>query len=204
MPPSGPRISRRNVPPGRGSISRTVLVNPFGPQNCARCLGSVNSLKTSSRGASNVRATTMTRSSDGLASVAAAMALILSCDRRLPLPRDVRGHRPSRRHEDHPWHAEAVGNQAEARGKEGLGQRHPHLPAVGQGSKQPLGLGSDSEKPWKFGCPVHRPSDANKVVSPMRKLICITLSSEPGEHMPGSGLSLKRMSIVTSAPSALR
>jgi hypothetical protein len=48
------------APPGRASISRTVLINPFGPQNCARCLGSVNILKTSPRGASNMRVTTRT------------------------------------------------------------------------------------------------------------------------------------------------
>jgi C4-dicarboxylate transporter len=40
----------------------------------------------------------------------------------------------------------------------------------------------------------------------MRKLACITLSPASGGSMPasqGSGLSLKRMSVVTSAPSAL-
>src|SRR6266542_2568685 len=42
---------------------------------------------------------------------------------------------------DHPRHAEAVGDHAEARGKEGLGQRHLHLPAVAQRREQPLGLG---------------------------------------------------------------
>src|SRR5712691_6269030 len=45
------------------------------------------------------------------------------------------------RHEDHPSHAEAVSDHAKARGKEGLGQRHLHLPTVGQRSEQPLGLG---------------------------------------------------------------
>src|ERR1700730_2070874 len=49
--------------------------------------------------------------------------------------------RSSRRDYDHPWHAEAVGDHAEARGKEGLGQRHLHLPPVRQGREQPLGLG---------------------------------------------------------------
>src|SRR5262245_26917713 len=64
---------------------------------------------------------------------------------------------------------------------------------------------SDSPKPWKLGRPSQRPSEAITVVSPMRKLVCMTLFSEPGGTMPGaggSGLSLKRMSIVTSAPSA--
>jgi hypothetical protein len=36
-----------------------------------------------------------------------------------------------RRHNNHPWHPEAVSNHAEAR-EEGLCQRHLHLPAVAQ------------------------------------------------------------------------
>ncbi len=45
------------------------------------------------------------------------------------------------------------------------------------------------------------------VVSPMRKLECMTLFSDPGGIMPGGwgcGASLKRMSAVTLAPSLLR
>jgi uncharacterized membrane protein YeaQ/YmgE (transglycosylase-associated protein family) len=52
-----------------------------------------------------------------------------------------RGHRRSRHHVDHPGQAEAVSNHAEARGEEGLAQRHLHLAAVGQGCEQALGLG---------------------------------------------------------------
>jgi hypothetical protein len=49
------------------------------------------------------------------------------------------------------------------------------------------------------------PSDANTSVSPIRKLECITLSSVPGVPGPQeSGISLKRMNDVTSAPSAPR
>ena len=58
---------------------------------------------------------------------------------------------------------------------------------------------SDSEKPWNSGLPLQRPSEAITVVSPMRKLACITLFSVPGGSMPGGGspgLSLKRISIV--------
>ena len=59
--------------------------------------------------------------------------------------------------------------------------------------------------PWKLGCPPQRPSDAITSVSPILKLQCITLSSAPGGTIPGgkgSGLSRKRISISTSAPSA--
>jgi hypothetical protein len=55
-----------------------------------------------------------------------------------------------------------------------------------------------------IGNAVQRPSEAKTTVSPMRRLACMTLFSEPGEIMLGSGASLKCMSIVTSAPSALR
>src|SRR6266404_8625004 len=66
--------------------------------------------------------------------------------------------------------------------------------------------GSDRAKPWKFGRPRHWPSEAITVESPMRRLACITLFSAPGGTMPGgwgSGLSLNRISMVTSAPSVL-
>src|SRR5437016_1771008 len=61
-----------------------------------------------------------------------------------------------------------------------------------------FGTVSDSEKPWKLGRPLLWQSAASTVVSPMRKLACITLFSAPGGTMPGalgSGLSLKRSSI---------
>src|SRR5262245_59153343 len=51
----------------------------------------------------------------------------------------------------------------------------------------------DSEKPWKLDCPEEHPSEAMTVVSPTRRLACITLFSKPGGTMPGgggSGLSL--------------
>ena len=40
------------------------------------------------------------------------------------------GNAPSRHHVDHPRYAETVSDHAEARGKEGLTQRHLYLPAV--------------------------------------------------------------------------
>src|SRR6185369_5517966 len=49
---------------------------------------------------------------------------------------------------------------------------------------------SDREKPRKDGGPSQRPSETMSVVLPMRRFACITLSSAPGAHMPGTGLSL--------------
>src|SRR5262245_52239695 len=68
-----------------------------------------------------------------------------------------------------------------------------------------FGTASEREKPWKLVCPVQCPSEAITVESPTRKLTCMILFSEPGGTIPGcggSGLSLKRMSMVTSAPRA--
>src|ERR1700690_2335785 len=48
-------MTKRQTPPGRISKLDVVVVKPFGPHHCARCLGSVNAEKTSSRGASNSR-----------------------------------------------------------------------------------------------------------------------------------------------------
>src|SRR5271170_2046701 len=46
------------APPGRTSISHTGLVKPFGPHQRAICLGSVQALKTSARGAAKIRVRT--------------------------------------------------------------------------------------------------------------------------------------------------
>src|SRR5436305_1374487 len=65
----------------------------------------------------------------------------------------------------------------------------------------------ESENPWKLVLPVQWPSDAITSVSPMRNVACMILLSEPGGSVPGfagSGLSLKRISMTTSASSALR
>src|SRR5206468_4259422 len=54
-----------------------------------------------------------------------------------------------------------------------------------------VGTPSESENPWKLGFPVQRPSEAITVVSPNRKLACITLSGVAvGQAAAGSGLSL--------------
>src|SRR5439155_24289349 len=66
---------------------------------------------------------------------------------------------------------------------------------------------SESEKPSKLTLSVEQPSDAITVVWPTRKLACMILFSKPAGTAPGgggSGLSLKRIIISTSAPSALR
>jgi hypothetical protein len=55
-----------------------------------------------------------------------------------------------------------------------------------------VGTDSDSEKPSKFAFSP-QPSEAITTVSPMRRLACITLFSQPGGTMSGlggSGLSL--------------
>src|SRR5713226_3583638 len=51
------------APPGRKSNSQTGLVKPRGPHHCATCFGSVHTLNTSSRGASNTRVSTNSCSS---------------------------------------------------------------------------------------------------------------------------------------------
>src|SRR5271163_3337681 len=48
-------MTKRQTPPGRMSKLNVVVVKPFGPHHCARCLGSVKAAKTRSRGASNSR-----------------------------------------------------------------------------------------------------------------------------------------------------
>src|SRR5438132_13269545 len=50
-----------------------------------------------------------------------------------------------------------------------------------------LGTVSDSDIPWKPGLPWQATSDAITVVSPMRRLACMILFSEPGRTIPGGG-----------------
>src|SRR5438067_13661657 len=52
----------RQVPPGRKSMPWVIVVNPRGPYQWIRCLGSVQTANTSSRGASNTRVKTSSRS----------------------------------------------------------------------------------------------------------------------------------------------
>src|ERR1700730_7716105 len=71
-----------------------------------------------------------------------------------------------------------------------------------------LGTVSDSDIPWKPGLPWQAPSDAITVVSPMRRLACMILFSEPGATITGrrrlgaflethqhSGLGAKRLPV---------
>jgi len=64
---------------------------------------------------------------------------------------------------------------------------------------------SERETPWNEGLPMQLPSEAMTSVSPRRIDACMILFSEPGGTMPGgggSGLSLKRIIMSSSAPSA--
>src|ERR1700744_5443743 len=56
-------MTKRQTPPGRNSKRDVVVVKPFGPHHCARCLASVHTENTSARGASNSRMPTMARGS---------------------------------------------------------------------------------------------------------------------------------------------
>src|SRR5580704_11488196 len=56
-------MTNRHTPPGRMSKLSVVVVKPFGPHHCARCLGSVKAAYTSSRGASNSRIPIIARGS---------------------------------------------------------------------------------------------------------------------------------------------
>src|ERR1700738_791546 len=60
--PSGARSSNRKRPPTRISASLIVVVNPRGPNHFAKCSLSVHARKTRSRGASNTRERTISRS----------------------------------------------------------------------------------------------------------------------------------------------
>src|ERR1700716_2725832 len=50
------------TPPGRTSMSWMVVLKPFGPHHCTTCFGSVQAAHTNSRGASNKREMTISRS----------------------------------------------------------------------------------------------------------------------------------------------
>src|SRR5579864_5938081 len=52
-------MMRRHLPPARRSISRMVVVKPFGPHHCPTCQGSANAPQTIARGAINSREKTI-------------------------------------------------------------------------------------------------------------------------------------------------
>src|SRR5271154_66068 len=60
--PSGPRMTCFHTPPTRKSIFSIVVVKPRGPHQFTTCLGFVIASQTSSRGASNSRVMTISRS----------------------------------------------------------------------------------------------------------------------------------------------
>ncbi len=62
--PSGAIMSKRQRPPTRTSHSCVFVVKPFGPNHFVRCSSFVHAAKTSSRGASKTRDSTISRSSD--------------------------------------------------------------------------------------------------------------------------------------------
>src|SRR5690348_13034752 len=55
-------MSKRHMPPGRTFISCVVVVKPFGPNQRETCSLFVQASKTSSRGASHTRVSTISRS----------------------------------------------------------------------------------------------------------------------------------------------
>src|SRR6516164_8051506 len=61
-PPSGARFTQRKAPPGRKSISQTASGTPLGSHQWATCSALVQASKTSARGASKSRVTTIWRS----------------------------------------------------------------------------------------------------------------------------------------------
>src|SRR5262245_30802722 len=56
-------MTNRQTPPGRKSKACIVVRNPFGPHHCTRCLGSIQTEKTSPRGAASTRVPTIERAS---------------------------------------------------------------------------------------------------------------------------------------------
>jgi hypothetical protein len=109
----------------------------------------------------------------------------------------------------HPADTKTVFKHSEFGRQKCLLKRHCDLAALGKRVEDALGFSSsgtiiERENPSKRSSPSHLPSDAMSMVSPIRKVACITLSSIPGCAMPGSGASLKRLSISISAPRAVR
>src|SRR6266550_2574783 len=73
-------MQAENAPPTRRSPLFSVMVKPRGQDHCARCCGSVHTLNTSARGASNVRRIVSSRSAAGAAlfRALASMSFLLS------------------------------------------------------------------------------------------------------------------------------
>src|SRR5713101_2803165 len=75
--PSGPWIVASHTPPGLKSNAFVVILPPFGAHHWARWSALVNASKTSRRGPSMIRETTISRSASLLAPLAICMLLLL-------------------------------------------------------------------------------------------------------------------------------
>src|SRR5262249_30178835 len=98
----------------------------------------------------------------------------------------------------------------EALGEERAPERHLHLAAGREGAKQALGValvrGCERErKAFEFGPALRAPSDIMTASPLILRQACMIFSAfAPGATPDGSGLSLKRMIMPISAPSASR
>src|SRR5256885_11683163 len=70
-------MTKRHTPPGRKSYALVVVEKPSGPHHCARCLGSVHAVHTSSRGASSTRVAMIDRGSCLRSRLFLALTLLL-------------------------------------------------------------------------------------------------------------------------------
>src|SRR5712692_4860152 len=75
LEPSGCVATKRHFPPGLTSILSTVVVSLRGPHHCEMSFGSVIALYTTSRGASNSRATWISRS-EGRVTLVVALLVV--------------------------------------------------------------------------------------------------------------------------------
>ena len=115
---------------------------------------------------------------------------------------------------NHPRHAQSIRRHAEGRGKKGFVQQHLYLSTRAQGREQPLrlGIGSGGGLDRQRDAFKHRLAQGAATRCHQRGLTDAKASMHhlvlgKGGDMPGdggSGLSLKRISTVTSAPSAVR
>src|SRR3954471_23140921 len=70
-------MTKRQTPPGLKSKALVVVRNPFGPHHSARCLGSVQTDHTSSRGASIRGDPSITFGSDSRSTLLFSVTLLL-------------------------------------------------------------------------------------------------------------------------------
>src|ERR1700750_1619336 len=70
-------MTKRQTPPGLKSNALVVVRKPSGPHHCARCLGSVHTDHTRSRGASMMRDPSITFGSDSRAMLFRSATFVL-------------------------------------------------------------------------------------------------------------------------------